>query len=215
MLVACNVLRSALGLLVLPDAARATPRSTPTPATTCDLAYGCDTSTTEPDENPSCSVEPDSAQPGTKVTATLKNVPLGTEALLLFDGVVVGKKTATADGQGAAALAPLQAGGHLSVRVRGDEGGVAPSFFRGGGGGGGPPPPGGPRGRGCVRDPTLGAGVPVLRGARTGQRGRPSKPGTRGGGGRGAGAVLMVGGAEVGEGGWSRAAPPRAGPVAR
>src|SRR5689334_18846863 len=103
-------------LAISTSAADATPHFAPqaTP-TTCDQVYGCPTSSTQGQVNPSCSLSANEGAPGASIVATITNVPVGTEVTLLFDGDEVGKKTATADGQGQAAMAALPAAGHLSV----------------------------------------------------------------------------------------------------
>jgi hypothetical protein len=106
------------GLLVLPHAADASPESFSAPRatpSTCDHGYGCPTSSTEGQIAPSCSLSTNSATPGTKVTGTITNIPVGTTVTLLFDGNKVAKETATADGQGQAALAAIPSAGHLSA----------------------------------------------------------------------------------------------------
>jgi hypothetical protein len=108
------------GLLVLPHSADATPASGLAPQatpSTCDNGYGCSTSSTRAQISPSCSLNTTSATPGTKVTGTITDIPVGTEVSLLFDGNEVAKETATADGQGQAALAALRPAGPLSVGV--------------------------------------------------------------------------------------------------
>jgi hypothetical protein len=111
-----GLLSLVLGLVLLPGTAGAGPNLAAAPQQSCDQAYGCPTSTTEEAVNPSCSIVPESAEAGSTVTGTLKNVPIGTEVSLLFDGDVVAKKTATADGQGQQALGiGGRSAGHLSV----------------------------------------------------------------------------------------------------
>lgn len=127
-----GVLALLAGLIVLPGAASAgpeyaSPRATPT---TCDSAYGCETSSTVGPISPACSLSPLEATVGTKVTATITNIPVGTEVVLLFDGNQIAKETATADGQGQQALAALRRAGHLSVAavVQDTSGGAVMSF---------------------------------------------------------------------------------------
>ena len=102
------------GLLVLPRSADAVPAA-PMQAEECDDVYGCPTSSTTGSIQPICTISTKSATPGTEITATISNIPVGTEVTLLFDGNQVGKEKATADGQGETALAAIPAAGHLSV----------------------------------------------------------------------------------------------------
>jgi uncharacterized protein YjeT (DUF2065 family) len=120
------------GWLVLPGAANAgpeylSPRATPT---SCDPAYGCETSSTEGPIAPACSLSTLEATPGTKVTATVTNIPVGTEVTLLFDGNPIATETATSDGQGQQARAALRPAGHLSVTavVQDTSGGAVITF---------------------------------------------------------------------------------------
>lgn len=67
-------------------------------AQTCDPAYGCPPSSSPPGINPTCTISPSSAAAGDVVTATLRDVPSGSEAKLLFDGEVVAQGVATGTG---------------------------------------------------------------------------------------------------------------------
>jgi hypothetical protein len=101
LVIAASALALVAGLLVLPNAADASPQSTAAPLatpTTCDNGYGCPTSSTQGAINPTCSLSTTSATPGTKITATINDVPAGSEISLLFDGNEVGTKTADANG---------------------------------------------------------------------------------------------------------------------
>jgi hypothetical protein len=125
-----GLLALVIGLLVVPNSATAAPEASRATSTTCDQAYGCATSSTQGPINPSCSLSTTAATPGTKITATITNVPVGTQVTVLFDGNEVASATATADGQGQQALAKLQAAGHLSVgaAVQDSSGGAIVTF---------------------------------------------------------------------------------------
>jgi hypothetical protein len=100
LVIAASALALVAGLLVMPRA-NATPESTAAPmatSTTCDNGYGCPTSSTQGAITPVCSLSTTSATPGTKITATITNVPPGSQISLLFDGNQVGSKTADANG---------------------------------------------------------------------------------------------------------------------
>src|SRR5258708_24979445 len=64
----------------------------------CDPAYGCTPTTPPPGVEPSCTIDVTAAAPGATVTATLRNVPVGSHVRLLFDGAQVAEGDTTASG---------------------------------------------------------------------------------------------------------------------
>lgn len=102
----------------------------PAQTDSCDDIYGCPPPPPPPGIDPQCSLSSRSAEVGAQITATITNIPVGTEVTLHFDGTEVGKETATADGQGQTALAALTPVGHLSVSAPAQDasGGVVMTF---------------------------------------------------------------------------------------
>src|SRR5438067_1551459 len=93
--------------------AAASPRTPAATPTTCDQAYGCQTTTTEASPPPTCGLSSTSVNAGDTVTATVTNVPVGERIDITFAGQVVASATSTADGNGQQALGAIPRAGHL------------------------------------------------------------------------------------------------------
>src|SRR4051794_17081040 len=133
---------------VAPGAGAAPSRATAQSA--CDDAYGCDTTTTAPPTQPTCTLDKTSAAPGATITATIQGTEAGAAISIAFDGTVV--KTGNSDNSGNATL-------QFTVPANASPGKHTVVFF----------------GTGFSCDPTSGSGFQVL--AKAKARGALSRTG--------------------------------------
>jgi hypothetical protein len=99
--IAAGVLVAAVCLVLLPQTA-VSAKTTPgaVTSTTCDEAYGCNTSTTQTPPPTTCNLNTTVVTAGDTVTATVSNVAVGTQIEITFNGATVATGTAVSDGQG-------------------------------------------------------------------------------------------------------------------